>query len=80
MDEDDDDIIREIRVRSRRAVFQVFIALTFVALGVGLATHHAPETFLVQPQEAPAIARGFLFMAAAYTATLFAWDWVFGVE
>ncbi len=80
MYEDDDEIIREVRARSRRALFQIFTALTFIALGVALATHHAPETFALSPNEAPEIAKGFLYMGAAYTATLFAWDWIFGAE
>lgn len=80
MGENDDEIIREIRARSRRAVFQVFAVLTLVALGIGLATHHTPETLALSPHDAPEIAKGFLYMGAAYTATLFAWDWIFGTE
>lgn len=78
--ESEGEILAEMRSRSRLAVHQVFATLTVAALALGLTAHHAPGVLLLPAEEANGIANGFLYMGAAYVATLFAWDWIVGAE
>ena len=71
---EDDDILEETRARSYRFMQISFSSLSLAAIAAGLAVHlFAPELGLTDDQPA-AIANSFLFMGAAYTLTLFAWD------
>ncbi len=73
----DAEIVAEIRARSSRFVQTVFagFALLFAALALG--AHHAPDAFSLPAGEMPRIATAFLFLASAYTLTIFVWEWLF---
>ena len=74
---DDDDIILDLRQRSRRVMQTTFAGLAILALTAGLAVrHYAPGLGLAE-EDPVAIANCFLCMAISYAATIFIWDWLF---
>lgn len=75
MDEQDDVIV--LRGHARRFVQSLFglIALTFLTLA--LIAHHVPESLPLPEGDATAIGAAFLYLGAAYTLTMFMWEWLF---
>ena len=74
---DDAEIVAELRAQSRRFVHGVFTAFVLIFASLALAAHSRPDAFSLPSSEMPQIASAFLFLAAAYTVTLFVWDWLF---
>lgn len=75
---DDAEIIAHVRERSRRLVQSVFAGFALLFAALALAAHSAPSLFSLPIDEMPRIAAAFLFLASAYTLTIFVWDWLFG--
>lgn len=73
----DDEVLLELRERSRRIMQATFAGLAILALAAGLAVrHYAPGLGLAEDDPA-AIADCFLCMAISYAATIFIWEWLF---
>lgn len=72
----DGEILAAFRRQSRRIVHRVFLTLALGALALALGAHHAPEAMHLPAAEAAGIARGFLYMGAAYVLTAYIWDWL----
>lgn len=73
---DQDEIMARVRERSRKAVHVIFAVLAFSSLAIGLGLHHWPDVVGLPGTDGETVARSFLYMGAAYVATLFAWDWL----
>jgi hypothetical protein len=74
---DDSEITAEIRDRSRRFVMSMFAAFAVFFSVLALAAHWAPGLFTMPMEDMPRIAAAFLFLASAYTMTMFVWDLIF---
>jgi hypothetical protein len=74
---DDAEIVAEVRARSRRFVQTVFTGFSLLFAVLALIAHSMPGAFSLPADEMPRIAMAFLFLASAYTLTLFVWDWLF---
>jgi hypothetical protein len=74
---DDAEINAEIRDRSRRFVMIMFTAFSLLFSSLALAAHWTPAVFSMELEDMPRIAASFLFLASAYTLTMFVWDLIF---
>lgn len=74
---DDAEIVAVVRERSRRFVQTVFAGFALMFAALAWAAHSAPDLFSIPDGDMPRIAMAFLFLASAYTLTLFVWDWLF---
>jgi hypothetical protein len=77
---DDAEINAVIRDRSRRFVISMFAAFALMFAGLALVAHLAPHLFSLAPEDMPRIAASFLFLASAYTLTMFVWDFIFPMD
>lgn len=76
--DDQDAAISDARARSLRFVQIVFASFALIFVGVALAIHHAPQIFTLPHGEPGPAAASFLYLAAAYAATLLLWERIFG--
>jgi uncharacterized membrane protein YbhN (UPF0104 family) len=74
---DDADINAVIRDRSRRFVMAMFATFALMFAALALAAHWLPQLFSIASTDMPQIAASFLFLASAYTLTMFIWDLLF---
>ena len=77
---EDAEIVAEVRARSRRFVQTVFASFALMFAFLALIAHSMPDAFSLPANEMPRIATAFLFLASAYTLTLFVWDWLFHTQ
>ena len=77
---DDTEIHTALRDRSRRFVMSMFAAFAILFAGLALIAHHAPDFFTLPSEDMPRIAAAFLFLASAYTMTMFVWDLLFPMD
>lgn len=75
--EDDAELVAVVRERSRRFIQSIFTCFALLFAGLAWAAHSAPDVFSIPQGDMPRIAMAFLFLASAYTLTLFVWDWLF---
>jgi len=75
---DDAEIVALVRERSRKFVHTVFAGFAVIFAALALAAHNAPWLFSMPAHDMPRIAASLLFLSAAYVATMFVWDWMFG--
>ena len=74
---DEAEIIAAIRARSNRFIQSVFAGFALMFSVLALGAHHIPDIFSLPAGEMPRIAFAFLFLASAYTLTIFVWEWLF---
>ncbi len=74
---DDAEIYAALRDRSRRVVMSMFAAFAVLFSSLALVAHWVPGAFSIEPEHLPRIASSFLFLASAYTLTMFVWDLLF---
>ena len=74
---DDAEINAVIKDRSRRFVMGMFAAFALMFAALALAAHWLPDMFSIASEDMPRIAASFLFLASAYTMTMFIWDLIF---
>lgn len=77
MNDDDAGINAVIKDRSRRFVMSMFAAFALMFAALALAAHWLPHLFSIASKDMPQIAASFLFLASAYTLTMFVWDLMF---
>jgi hypothetical protein len=75
--DDDHRALAHIRAQSRRFVQSVFSSFALMFAGLALLARNRPDAFSMPAADMPQIATSFLFLAAAYLLTLYAWDWLF---